>query len=445
MTENRTTITFVGVAVVLAALAWILAPRQITPEAFVDQGEEFYPDFTNPNTATTLEVIDYDEATASADPFKVTFKNNQWTIPSHHDYPADAKDRLAQTAAGIIDIKKDEFRSNNVAEHEAFGVIDPLDETAGLTGRGQRVTIRDASDQILADFIFGKEVEGRQGYRYVRVPGQNRVYASKVDLEITTRFEDWIKTDLLEAPKHRMRRLVLNDYSVDERTGSINRRDRMELAKQGEEWQLRGSGKLDTLVLDTVLSTLADLKIVGVRPKPEGLSSGLKKAGNRQKISQSDVVDLQSKGFYFSRDGQLLSNEGELQVTTKNGVRYTLRFGEVVYGSGEAVTAGTGAGGEQQGAAENRYVFITAEFDPSMLPEPEPPTDKSFLDKPDSLWSEQDRENRLKQDAYAKWQRDMESGREKADELNERFADWYYVISSESYDELHRSRSEVTM
>ena len=99
MDETKKTLTFVAVAVVLAILAFIAAPSKFTPEAFLDQGEPFFPEFVDPNTATTLEVIDYDEATGSAHPFKVTYENGEWTIPSHHGYPADGKDRLAQTAA----------------------------------------------------------------------------------------------------------------------------------------------------------------------------------------------------------------------------------------------------------------------------------------------------------------------------------------------------------
>jgi hypothetical protein len=59
----------------------------------------------------------------------VTFENGRWTIPSHHGYPADGKDRLAKTAAGLIGLTKDDFRTDNVADHEACGVIDPLDNT----------------------------------------------------------------------------------------------------------------------------------------------------------------------------------------------------------------------------------------------------------------------------------------------------------------------------
>ena len=129
MSETRKTLIFAGAALVLALLAVVSSPRRITPNAFLDQGEPFFPEFTDPNEARTLEVIDFEEETGSAKPFKVTFSHGQWTIPSHHGHPADGKDRLAQTAAGVVGIRKDDFRSDNVSDHEACGVIDPLDES----------------------------------------------------------------------------------------------------------------------------------------------------------------------------------------------------------------------------------------------------------------------------------------------------------------------------
>ena len=147
MTETRRTIYYAGAALLLAGLAFATAPRQKMPEAFFDQGEQFFPDFTDPNAARSLEVVDFDEATGAAIPFKVTFEGGRWTIPSHHGYPADGKDRLAKTAAGLIGIKKDDFRTDNTADHEACGVIDPLDTSSqSLKGRGRRVTIKAARD-----------------------------------------------------------------------------------------------------------------------------------------------------------------------------------------------------------------------------------------------------------------------------------------------------------
>lgn len=450
MNENKKTLAFAGAAVALAILALIFAPRRITPDAFLDQSEPFFPEFTDPNEAITLEVLDFDEATGAARPFKVTFENDRWTIPSHHDYTADGKDRLAKTAAGVIDIKKDDFRSDNVSDHEACGVIDPLDETAGLTGRGQRVTIKGSNQQVLADFIIGLPVENREGFRFVRVPEQKRVYAVRMDIDISTEFKDWIEADLLQVDKNKIDRVELRDYSINERTGSVQQRDDLMLNLKDGEWKankMKSGQQVDSAKMQTVLATLDELTIVGVRPKPEGLSTSLKKSSEGQAISQSDVRSLQSKGFYFTRDGRLLSNEGELQVHTKGGVSYTLRFGEVVYGSGLAVTAGvdTESGEEKSSAAQNRFLFITTDFDQTAFPEPKKPVNTNFLKKPDSLWTDEDRDNKALQDTHDRWQREVENGRHTSDELNARFADWYYVISSDSFEKLRLKRQDLVV
>lgn len=446
MTETNKTLIYAVAALVLVALSWLLAPSQITPEAFLDQGELFFPEFTDPNEATTLEVIEYDESTGAARPFKVTFQNGLWTIPSHHNYPADAADRLARTAAGVIDIRKDDFRTDNVAEHEACGVIDPLDESsAGLSGRGKRVTLKAADGSVLADFIVGKEVLSHQGFRFIRVPGQNRVYSSRVNLELTTRFEDWINRDLLATSPDNMVRITFKDYSINERTLSVEQRETFSLSKRDDEWttsKLASSKMIDTTEMKSLLRTLDELAVVGVRPKPAGLSGSLK-AGD-DAVSRSDQVSLQSKGYYLTKDGQLMSNEGELQILARDGVKYTLRFGEVLFGTGLAVSAGTAGAGDEQSGQENRYLFVTAEFDSSPFGNrPAGPSDESFLSKPDSTWTDSDRENKRKKDEFDNWNRQVEAGRRLAESLNNRFADWYYVISGSDFNKLDLGRDDL--
>ena len=294
MNENKKTIIYASIAAVLLILAIFSSPGRITPEAFLDQGEIFFPGFTDPNEATTLEVMDFDEATGTARPFKVTFKNNRWTIPSHHDYPADAKDRLARTAAGVIDIKKDEFRTDNVSEHELCGVIDPLDETAGTSGRGQRITIKGESGMVLADIIVGKEIEMRRNYRYVRIPGQNRVYSAQMDIDLSTNFQDWIETDLLKLTVNKIEGVVLKDYSINERTLSVESRDNVFLSLKDGLWSTKG-GIVDSTAMDTLLGSLEALSIVGVRPKPDGLSSNLKVSNDKTELTQNDVMSLRNK------------------------------------------------------------------------------------------------------------------------------------------------------
>jgi hypothetical protein len=413
MTEKRRTLYYAGVAVVLAGLALATAPRQRMPEAFFDQGEQFFPDFTDPNAARSLEVVDWDEATGAAIPFKVTFEGGRWTIPSHHGYPADGKDRLAKTAAGLIGITKDDFRTDNPADHEACGVIDPLDNTTQvLKGRGRRVTIRGENGTVLADLIIGKAFEGREGFRLVRVPGQKRVYGTRINVDISTRFKDWIEADLTMIEKDEIDRVELRDYSIDEQTGRLDQRDNVVLTRDGENWKMTGlpaGREVDTYKMNNLIRAVDELTIEGVRPKPEGLTASLQRASGGIRITENDMYSLQQHGYYFSRDGRLVSNEGELQVHTKDGVMYTLRFGEVAFGQGTALSAGDSVETRQPGqAGENRYLMISASLDPAVK-------DAAVLKK----------------------------AQERVDHLNGRFAKWYYVISASSFDSVHLKRKDL--
>jgi len=453
MSETRKTMTYAGAALLLLALAFLTAPRNITPDAFLDRGEAFFPEFTDPNVATTLEVIEFDEETAAARPFKVTFNQSKWTIPSHHNYPADGKERLARTAAGVIDIKKDDFRSDNVADHEAFSVLDPLDQTVTtLKGRGKRVTIKGESDQILADLIIGNKLEGRDNFRFVKLPDQKRVYVARIDMDISTQFEDWIERALLQVTQRDIEQITLKDYSINERTGTINQRDVVILDREEESWKanrMSSTQEVDSTKLNDLLTAIEELSIVGVRPKPEGLSQNLGRSEEGSAVSQADVLSLQSKGYYFTRDRNLVSNEGELEIRSSQGVLYTLRFGEILFGTGDAVTAGTDSSNEdnedeeERGPGENRYLFITASFDPDRFPEPAQPNSTDFLSKSENDWTDTDRKNKELQDKHDEWLRNVEESRELADQLNTRFADWYYVISSSSFDKVHLTRSDL--
>lgn len=421
MSEARKTLLHVAAAALLAAAAVSTAPRRPAPKAFSDRGEAFFPGFTDPNGATTLEVVEFDDATASARPFKVTNQRGRWTIPSHHDYPADGKERLAKTAASLIALVKEDVRSDNPADHEACGVADPLEtKGASLKGRGKRVTVRGGKDQVLAELVVGKPVPEREGLRFVRLPGQKRVYTARMDTDVSTKFEDWIERDLLRVERDAIEHVTLEDYSIDERTRQVNTRDRVVLNKRDGRWEMdriEAGQELDMGKLQGLLSAVDELNIVGVRPKPPGLSGSLRRPEGGLRLTPADAASLQSRGYYFARDGRLLSNEGELRVRTHDGVTYTLRFGEVVSGSGDAVSAGTALGGEKKAGApgENRYLFITTTFDPR------------------SVTSADEAEQK----------RRVERGQTLSGELNLRFAGWYYVISQSSFDKVHLKRKDL--
>jgi hypothetical protein len=436
--ESRRTAVTIGVALVLMLLAWVTVPKSSTPNAFEDRGNTFFPGFTDPTMAQSLEVVDFDEETATAHPFKVQVQNGLWSIPSHYNYPADAEEQLSQISAAIIALKKDVVAAENVSEQERTGTLDPLDETLpAVHGRGTRVIIKGDNDRLLADIIIGNPLEERPAFRYVRLSDQRRIYVAEVgDLDISTNFGDWIDRDLLKIVWDDVDEVIIHDYSLNEAAQTINNRDTIIVRKIQDEpplWTLRDikpGQKVNTFNMNLLVTTLDQLEIMGVRPKPPAIAASLSKMTSTITLSDDSLKELASKGFYLTPKGQY-SNEGEVLVHTKSGLFYTLRFGEIAYGDigditptvKKAASAQPAGDAEQKPAppqapaagakpapaapsSPNRYLTITATFDPTGVPA-----------GPNRAVTE-----------------------ERAAALQARYAPWYYVISGHAFERMRLSR-----
>lgn len=386
MNEYGKTLSFVGGAALLTVLAMVMRPGAVSNEMFNDEGEAFFPGFTGPEQVAELEVWQFDEAKTQLKPFNVKRDaRNVWTIPSHFGYPADATTRMSKSAAMLLGLRKDAVVSDSKDDHAAFGVVDPKDEGLDARGRGMRVTFKDRAGTALADLIVGKEVEGKFDMRYVRVPDKKRVYKVKLDSQLSTTFADWIETDLLKTSSWDIAKITFDNYSVDEAQGIVVKGDKLVVLKDDtSKWTLQGLGA-DEATNDDRLREVGDalgqIKIVGVRPKPEGLTAALRQASGFDRMALLQA--MQAKGYFLLNDGTLVSNEGDLIFETRKGVRYTLRFGEIAYGDGEAVTSGKeepkpkepaeGEQGPQPLPGNNRYLMVTAEFDAAILKQPAGP------------------------------------------------------------------------
>ena len=403
MHEPAKTALFCAAAVGLAIAAAVVEPGSKPPEIFSDQGEVFFPRLTDPLAAKVLEVVEYDDATATARPFKVEFKRGKWTIPSHYNYPADAKDRLAKTAAALVDLKRDQVRSDLAEDYAKYGVIDPLDQKAtSLQGRGKRVTLRDEQGGVLADLILGNAAKEKPGYRYVRLPGQKRTYAVKTEADPSAKFEDWIESDLLKVTAAQVKKITIHNYSINEQLGRLENVENLPLTREGDAWKLASGEKINTGRVQSLLSSLTRLRIVGVRPKPPNMTADLKTTGSFQ-MSMESMVSLRQKGFFITPDGRLLSNEGEVLAETNDGVVYTLRFGEILTGQGESKETKDAKSTAKAEGGESRYLFVTA----------------------------------------GAAREATETGQRQARDLTNRFAEWYYVISGADFSKLRLRRKDL--
>jgi len=237
--------------------------------------------------------------------------------------------------------------------------------------------------------IVGKEDPDSPGLRYVRKPGQDAVFTVKLSTErLTTDFGDWIEKDLLKLNRWDLREVFIQDYTIDEARQVQIQRGQITVAhdESGDpKWKLVADREMDEQnqwvdiplgpneelnapKLDAMASALDDLQIVDVVRKPVGLSANL--AADKSFAEDAEaVMSLVRRGFYAVEmepgKVEILSNRGEIRVLMNDGVEYVLRFGGI---------AGDGSTEAEDGAATkgvNRYLFVTTEFNPRGISQPE--------------------------------------------------------------------------
>ena len=297
MNEFQRTLAFVIVAVVSVVAARFAGPSgPKTSTEITDVGNVFYPDFKDADVVKSLQVTNYNPETAEVRPFSVVQgKDGLWRIPTRHNYPADGKDRLAKTATSMIGIKREKFAGRRENEHADFGVLDPQgDSSTDLKGIGNRITLKDADGKVLADYIIGKEVKGRAGDFYVRRPDEKATYIAKLDIQISTKFADWIEPDLLKIEGTRLNAIAIDTTSVDPNQRAIVEGESNKLVRKisTDPWKMDGldeaAEEINQDEIRKLVSALDDLKIVGVRQKPsklmQSLREGDRKASCRERV-----------------------------------------------------------------------------------------------------------------------------------------------------------------
>jgi len=251
------------------------------------------------------------------------------------------------------------------------------------------------------------------------------------------------------------------------------------------ERELIEGEELDEEALTELRNGLDELLLVDVERKPKGLSADLK-AGSDFLNNREAISSLVERGFAPLQLGEdveveILSSEGEVICTLADGVEYVLRFGNLKMDSETSAVASPASGEEAEkdsGTGIHRYLFLMARFNEAMLekpdlgelPElPESPEDEAENDEDASEGEtaigeegetvgedEEDATENEEQDDEIKtliaarklietenqrrldeYQQKLEAANERVQELNERFGDWYYVISNDVYKQIH--------
>jgi hypothetical protein len=151
------------------------------------------------------------------------------------------------------------------------------------------------------------------------------------------------------------------------------------------DFTLAEDEELNAEKLNALKTALDDLQIVDVVRKPEGLSQDLK-AGAEFVNNEKVFIELASKGFTPMGVGEgnpqdIISSDGEVVATMKNGAEYVLRFGNLTsVDGGEAeepavpatpADAAKAAAEKKTGDDVHRYLFVMARMNKDAVKQPE--------------------------------------------------------------------------
>lgn len=428
MNELIKTVIFAATGGVLLLLGWAALPRPAVNDTADMVGEVLFPK-CKPENAVALEIVTFDEQKNRKQEFKIERVNERWSLPSHSNYPADAKSQFFSAASSLTNLKVLRQAGDDADKHVEYGVLDPSEDAAKLLQKmgktadgaaksaaankrqvGKLVVFRDRSKNPLANIIIGNRVESakaggevsKQTY-YVRVQNEAPVYEVNLKSDqFSTKFSDWIEKDLLKIDTQQVESVEIRDYtySLIERINQglppeYSPRSLIQVAQAGSpaEWALKklieytdgkptevslaADEELNKAKLDGLKTALDDLKIIDVRRKPPSLVDSLKQKEGTVR-SREEMLQLAQAGFYLMPDEQdrpeLFSKDGEVRCQTKDGVEYILRFGESRPETPEeaAVSDVTlGKLGPNQSPRRIRYIMVSTRFNPEVIAKPE--------------------------------------------------------------------------
>ena len=433
---NRTTLTMLLLAVVSVIAAMIYFPWPEFAEVDEEVGQPLFEQYEL-RSIRGIDIIQFDSDKGTLDRIKLSRRGEKWIIPARQNFIASASQRIGFAIDCLNDKTVYEVISENQQDHIKYGVVDPTEYTVeqNVAALGQKLTLTDRNNQTIADLIVGKTRKDDPTKRYVRVPGKPRVYVIDFNANVlSTRFMDWVSPNVLglqgqQAGQGRqIVQFIIDNYRIPQEQGSPAKRNtiyrsaivpnrgqlnvRLLQVPQGDDWKTLSLTPEQQAKLTNAVQYLIRFAVDDARRTPEQVAAALKSPG--EEITESTFSELARYGIFKKEsddDGlDFQSINGEIEVTTTDGVKTTISIGEV----GSQNSAGSGQ--------LNYFVLISSAIDSKFLPEPV---------RPNGLENDESDENKEFLKKVKQWETAVERAKQRANEMNSINADWFYLVGED--------------
>ncbi len=440
----RTT-AFMGLlaaAMVFGAIYYYPKAAEIIVDAKVNQNLfETY----ETNDVRTISIMQYSDESNRIEQFRLRRKGERWVIPNAGDFPATRIARIGEVAKSLLDRTVLSLATEDEQGHVDYGVVDPSESgNSSRSSLGMRVDLLDRNKGDIANLIIGKPVPGASDgvpRHYVRIPGQPAVYELEIPKNIfKTRFEDWIDPNLMELPPPTSTEVSISQINVDQyrldpkniadcKQQPISRTvfeiDKANVKKpvfeaflEGEFSEQKLSPAQESEAAST-LRSLGNIRYIDVVGKPKAAAKIL-----RSPSGISDAASfkpLEQFGFRISNEGAIEASNGEVSVTTTDGVRVRMLIGSLAQRAADS-----------ENLDLHFHAMLVASLEDSSFETPTKPKDVAK----DSA------ENKAYLRAMEELNRKRKSAELRIDGLNRNWSKWIYVVPETTVNAI---RPDITL
>lgn len=197
------------IAVLVVALLCLLAFSQLVNHDEATSSEKVLPELAaNLSTVTELNI----QSLADGSSLTLVQSGNDWLISEKSSYPADFE-QLVTFLNTLSEMTIAETKTARSENHGRLGLADSGDQA------GIRVTVVAEKSHIV---VFGDDAENRG--MYLRRDGEDQVYLSDQDIELSTAPMDWVDPVVIDVESSRVASVRLETtegaLSAQRETGS---------------------------------------------------------------------------------------------------------------------------------------------------------------------------------------------------------------------------------
>lgn len=432
-----------AITISVTAAAYYPWPETVVESEMV--GKPLFEQF-DASSVRSISIVQYDTDRNGLDRIELRRSGEKWIIPARKNYIATNANQIS-LAVNSLNGNVLENRSSDQQDHVEYGVIDPLEfeSTTNRASLGTKIVLEDRNKRELASLIVGSslrnESQQNQMKHFVRIPGQPHVYVMEINpAALATDFTRWVSPNLLQLSKDLpIDSILIKNYRIDPTnvaTGdkAWNYLATMDVVNRKTELKVpvEDTGDLETieptrenlLQLNGLGEFIGNIRFTDVQKKSVATATAIKK-----RSSNDDSVFEDLKPFGFSVVQTDAEPETEPKTRSANSIHnFNAIGGEVVVRTSDGVSISVLIGSLAESPSLgnlslNHHIMLVAGVDQSILPVPKSPK------KDDEELSQSQQKAYLRKLEERKSK--LKTAVQRAGELNQVYADWYYIVSEE--------------